>query len=98
MRRFIAIMLMFWVTSVGAQGVFAEERKSLEELLVEKEILTKEEAASLQSKRLSKWVDRMIFSGDFRLRHESFMKDQDKNRSRQRFRLRLGSELKMDDF
>ena len=98
MRHFIAIMLMFGVTSVGAQGVIAQERKSLEELLVEKEILTKEEAASLQSKRLSKWVDRMIFSGDFRLRHESFMKDQDKNRSRQRFRLRLGSELKMDDF
>ena len=75
-----------------------EERKRIEEVLVDKGVLSPEEAASIQGSKLSKWVDRMTFSGDFRLRQESFMKDPDKDRSRQRFRLRFGPEIKVGDF
>ena len=41
------------------------------------------------------WVDTLKVSGDLRLRHESFLKDPDLDRHRQRFRLRLGSEWGM---
>lgn len=100
MYRIMAIFLV----AIGFAGLssvksFAEERKTLEELLVEKGTLTKEEAASIQATRLAKWVDRINFSGDLRLRQESFrMEAPNVDRTRQRFRLRLGSALKIDDF
>lgn len=75
-----------------------EERKTMEELLVEKGVLSPEEAASVQGRKFSKWVDRLTFSGDFRLRHESFAKFPGQDRHRQRFRLRFGSDLKVGDF
>lgn len=105
MYRFIAILLV----AIGLGGLsrvesFAEERKSLEELLVEKGTITQEEAASVQQRKLSKWDDRLTFYGDFRLRQENMMVDTPTvpstniDRSRQRFRLRLTTELKIDDF
>lgn len=42
--------------------------------------------------------DRIILSGDFRVRHESFEKNPGNDRLRQRFRLRLASDLKIGDF
>ncbi|TAJ99932.1 MAG: hypothetical protein EPO39_16205, partial [Candidatus Manganitrophaceae bacterium] len=99
MHRFIAICL----TAIGLVGLssmesFAQEQKTLEELLVEKGTITKEEAVSVQTTRFAKWVDRINFSGDLRLRQENFMMDSPNiDRSRQRFRLRLGSTLKIDD-
>jgi hypothetical protein len=94
----MAILLAAMVGLSSIKG-FAEERKTLEELLVDKGTLTKEEAASVQATKFTKWVDRMNFSGDLRLRQENFMMDAPNvDRSRQRFRLRLGSTLKIDDF
>lgn len=104
MHRFVAVLLVsIGIITVQALSVFAEERKSLEELLVEKGTITQEEAASVQGRKLSKWLDRLTFYGDFRLRHESVMADSDTpsaniDRHRERFRLRLTSELKIDNF
>lgn len=53
------------------------------------------------------WIDSVIWSGDLRLRHEQFWREQPSttgapglgaDRSRQRFRLRFGPEIKMKDF
>jgi hypothetical protein len=79
--------------SVGLAG--AEDRKSLEDLLFDKGVITKDEAATIQKKKFSAWVDRVTFAGDIRLRHESFYRDTTDDRHRQRFRLRLGPELKI---
>jgi len=84
---------LLWSGSALAEG----ERKSLDDLLVEKGVISKDEAASVQGRKFAAWVDRMTFSGDLRVRHESFWKDPNSDRHRERFRLRLGSELKMQD-
>jgi hypothetical protein len=82
-----------------ASPTFAGEgsSKSLDDLLIEKGVISKDEAASVQGRKLAAWVDRMTFSGDLRVRHESLWKDPNSDRHRERFRLRLGSELKMQD-
>ncbi|MCG3116399.1 MAG: putative porin [Candidatus Manganitrophus sp. SA1] len=104
MYRWMAILLVA-IGLVGLSSIesFAEERKTLEELLVDKGTISKEEAASLQTTKLTKGVDRMTFGGDLRLRHESFMNDSEtasrnRDRHRQRFRLRFGGTLKIDEF
>lgn len=86
------------VLAVVAAGspVWAEGRVPLEELLFEKGMLTKDEAASVQKKKFSSAIDRITFSGDARLRHESFYRNTADDRHRQRFRLRLGADLKLD--
>lgn len=104
MRRFIVIgFIALGILSGSHNLLFAEESKTLEELLIEKGTITKEEAASLQTTKLTKGVDRITFGGDLRLRHESFMNDSEtasrnKDRHRQRFRLRFGGTLKIDEF
>lgn len=100
MRRFIVIgFIAFGILSASNNLLFAEEPKTLEELLIEKGTITKEEAASVQETKLAKWVDRLTFAGDLRLRHDSTLRDApDNDRHRQRLRLRLGSTLKIDHF
>jgi hypothetical protein len=99
MRRFIIIaFIAFGILSASNNMLFAEDPKTLEELLIEKGTITKEEAASLQATPFAKWVERITFGGDLRLRHESFQRDDpNTDRHRQRFRLRFGSELKIDE-
>jgi hypothetical protein len=90
--------LMAAVALVCGQAAVAladEERKSLEELLFDKGVITKDEAATVQGKKFAKWVDRVTFGGDIRLRHESFYRNTTDDRHRQRFRLRFGPELKI---
>lgn len=73
--------------------------------LVEKGVLTRQEAADLRgevaefkdasNKQLAKeivpkWAQNISMSGDLRLRHESFWRDTNPDRHRERFRLRLG--------
>jgi hypothetical protein len=74
----------------------AEGRVPLEDLLFEKGIITKDEAAAVQKKKFSSMLDRITFAGDIRLRHESFYMTTTDDRHRQRFRLRLGADLKLE--
>lgn len=83
------------VCGQAATGWAEGERKSLEELLFDKGVITNDEAATVQGRKLAKWVDRITFSGDIRLRHESFYRNTADDRHRQRFRLRLAPELKI---
>lgn len=85
---------------------FAEESKSLKDVLVDKGVLTKEDAATVQETVLAKWINRIIFYGDLRIRDEEFFDDNNANgvnnggvnRNRVRFRLRVGADLKISDF
>lgn len=102
MSRFMAILLVvIGLVGLSSMESFADERKTLEELLVDKGTISKEEAASLQTTKFSKWVDRINFGGDLRLRQESFHREtatSEFDRHRQRFRLRMGGTLKIDNF
>src|SRR3990172_4114336 len=86
-------LLLLWSGSAFAEG----ERKSLDELLVEKGVISKDEAASVQGRKFAAWVDRVMFSGDLRLRDEVFWRDPASDRHRARFRLRLASDLKIQN-
>ncbi len=99
MKRWLVGLVAFLGMGYGlAAPAPAEERKTLEELLFEKGVITKDEAATIQGRKLAPWVDRLTFSGDLRLRHESFYRNTADDRHRERFRLRLASELKVQDF
>ena len=69
----------------------------LSDLLVKKGTITQEEADSLQKRSIASFIDKIVFYGDFRLRLESAWyagDDNDtKNVNRQRFRLRIGSDI-----
>ena len=96
MKRWVFGLLAVLGVGYGlATPALAEERKTLEELLFEKGVITKDEAAEIQGRKLTKWVDRVTFAGDIRLRHESFYRNTADDRHRQRFRLRVGPELKI---
>ncbi len=83
----------------------ANQKQTLKELLIQKGVITKEDAATLQETVLAKWIDRITFYGDLRVRHESFFYDANGNGAfnggvdehRERFRLRIGTDLKMSD-
>jgi hypothetical protein len=83
---------------------FGEEMPTLKDLLVQKGAITKEEAATLQETAWAKWISRIAFSGNVRIRHESIWYsadpgsgDEGDNRHRPRFRLQLGTQLKIND-
>jgi len=107
MKKVVAIMLTAFVfsaiMSTGANRCFAGEVDSLIDKLVDKKILSPEEARQLvdettgenkkQALEIPEWVGKMKFSGDLRLRHDTQWRDEgdDKySRNRERFRLRFG--------
>jgi hypothetical protein len=107
MKKVVAIMLMAFVfsaiVSTSANRCFAGEVDSLIEKLVDKKILSPEEAKQLadetknedkkQALEIPEWVGKMKFSGDLRLRHDTQWRDEgdDKySRNQERFRLRVG--------
>jgi Putative porin len=69
----------------------------LTDLLVKKGTITKEEADTLQKRSIAPYIDSIKFYGDLRIREESFwysgsgLGSKDKNR--QRFRLRIGTDI-----
>ncbi|HET8761486.1 MAG TPA: putative porin [Nitrospiria bacterium] len=97
MKRWIGSLVVAPWALLAATLAGAEERKPLDQLLVEKGVLTKEEAASVQGAKLAAWLDRITFGGDIRLRQEMVYRHNGADdRSRQRFRLRVGADLKID--
>ncbi|MGH7820230.1 MAG: putative porin, partial [Candidatus Binatia bacterium] len=78
--------------------------RDLEDILEEKGILTDVEANEGKAARersapaippLPDWLQKVTFSGDVRVRNESFFRKGDSDRVRQRFRLRLGAKAKL---
>jgi hypothetical protein len=112
--RFISTILLGLLLSVTFANTAAvaddaapptNQKQTLKELLIQKGVITKEDAATLQETVLAKWIDRITFYGDLRVRHESFFYDANGNGTfnggvdehRERFRLRMGTDLKMGD-
>jgi hypothetical protein len=87
------------------------QARDLTEILREKGVLTKEEAAEIEESNaatsatastsgappLPEWVSKLTPFGDVRLRNESFFRKDDPDRVRQRFRLRFGAKVKIND-
>jgi len=96
-KQWLGFLMALGIIGAQATVAVAEDRTSLEELLFDKGVITKDEAALVQGRKLSKWIDRVTFAGDIRLRHESFYRNTTDDRHRQRFRLRIGPELKIGD-
>jgi Putative porin len=71
--------------------------EDLTDLLVQKGTISKEEADSLQKRSISSFVDKITFYGDLRLREEGFWYSGVDgglgNKNRQRFRLRVGTDI-----
>ncbi|MBI3607580.1 MAG: putative porin [Nitrospirae bacterium] len=100
-KWWVGLMMAIGLVGLQLTPALAEgERKTLEELLFDKGVITKDEAATLQGRKLATWVDKLIFSGDFRLRDETFYNNAvgTTDRHRERFRLRLATDLKVQDF
>ncbi len=98
-KRWLGLAAMIGLLCAQLGVASAEDRKTLEELLFDKGVITKDEAATLQGRKLAAWIDKLIFSGDFRLRDETFYNNAvgTTDRHRDRFRLRLAADLKTQD-
>jgi hypothetical protein len=111
-QQVIGLVVGLGLLAVLCAPALAEDKKPLQDLLVEKGVITKEEAATLQETVIAKWIDRIKFSGDLRVRDEEFFDNCDNkangcangglnngtDRNRARFRLRFGAEIKISDF
>jgi hypothetical protein len=70
----------------------------------EKQMKEAQKGVVTHDQKKAKWVDSVTWSGDLRIRHEQFWRYANSvattgaDRSRQRFRLRFGPEIKMGDF
>lgn len=73
---FKALLWASFILLLLRTQAFSEERvKSLKEILVQKGVLSKEEAAALREISFSAGVNRSQWSKGFRLRQESFLED-----------------------
>ena len=82
----------------------AKADKEREEAEREKQAKDASKGVVTHDQKKAKWVDSVTWSGDLRVRHEQFWRYGNQgaavgiDRSRQRFRLRFGPEIKMGDF
>src|SRR2546425_11634470 len=107
MRKWIlGIIAVTGLLLLQHPNLFAEEeKKSLEELLIEKGVITKDDLKDVRQVKLAPWIDSISFFGDLRLRYEYFNYDNGNtapptnvaasnlDRQRERFRLRFGTEI-----
>ncbi len=94
------------------QPAFSEDstKKSLEDLLVEKGVIAKDDLKNVRQVRPAPWIDSISFGGDLRLRYEYFnfrtgnapppagTTQPEEDHGRARFRLRFGTEIALQQF
>ncbi|HUJ79708.1 MAG TPA: putative porin [Nitrospiria bacterium] len=103
--RGITLLVALGLTLSPLTVAWANESTPLKELLVEKGLITKEEASTVQDTVFARWIDRIVFSGDLRLRHSTYFFENNADGTynngvtehRERIRLRIGAEIKMGD-
>ncbi|MBM4257169.1 MAG: hypothetical protein FJ147_14875 [Deltaproteobacteria bacterium] len=64
------------------------------------EAFSRDPVKAIKAERSLDWLNRFTFSGDVRVRMEGFYQDQGRNanaRTRERFRLRFGAQMKIND-
>jgi hypothetical protein len=105
-HRVVGLVVTLGLLAGLQAPAWSEDSVSLKEMLVEKGVLTKEDAGKVQESVFAKWVNRITFYGDLRIRDEEFFNDNNSdgsnnngaNHNRVRFRLRVGTDLKIHDF
>ena len=98
MKRFrLKVLKMMVLAGLLALPVSAVAADDLSDLLLKKGTITKEEADSVQKRSIASFIDKITLYGDFRLREETLWYAGDDNNTkdvnRQRFRLRIGSDI-----
>jgi hypothetical protein len=98
MKRFsLKVLNTVVLAGVLALPISAIAADDLSDLLVKKGTITKEEADSVQKRSIASFIDKITLYGDFRLREETMWYPGDDNNTkdvnRQRFRLRIGSDI-----
>jgi len=104
-HRVVGLVVALGLLAGLQAPAWSEDSVSLKEMLVEKGVLTKEDAGKVQDTVFAKWINRIIFYGDLRIRDEQFFTDNNSdgslnngvNQNRVRFRLRVGTDLKIHD-
>jgi hypothetical protein len=102
MSRLKSLIIVLFAFGVGLVfSLPARAAEDLTDLLVKKGTITKEEADSLQKRGIASFIDKITLYGDLRLREETMWyagndnngskKEADVNR--QRFRLRIGTDI-----
>jgi hypothetical protein len=99
---YLCLVLIFIMIGRSAM---AADKIPLEDLLVEKGVLTEEDAGKIQKTVLTKWVDQLAFFGDTRVRDEELFANNNadgslnggEDQNRVRFRLRLNAKFKISD-
>ena len=100
-----------WGWSVFMAGLIASattaRARDLSEILKDKGVLSEEEANESQGTKklavgvavptLPDWLSRVTPFGDVRIRNETFFRSGDQDRNRDRFRLRLGAKVAVND-
>src|ERR1700752_2236161 len=94
---------------LGALCLFASTAaaRDLEDILKEKKIIDAQEANEVKANKekaaapalpaLPGWLNAVTFSGDVRVRNEAFFRKDTPDRNRDRFRLRFGAKVKVNN-
>jgi len=104
---------LWWLVGVAWLVAGTATARDLEDILKEKKVIdaveaneakaAKERQQSATDKAVSSipalpdWVKMVTFFGDVRVRNELFLRKDDKDRNRDRFRLRFGAKVKAND-
>lgn len=96
-----------WGAAFAVALAVNAEARDLEQILKDKGVIDKGEAIEAQAAKeaasgggapvLPDWVSKVTLSGDVRVRNESFFLKDNPTRIRQRFRLRFGAKVKVND-
>jgi len=112
MRKFVAAILLVGLVIICMRSSFASEIDLLLQKLVEKGVLTpgeaqqvktetkeeiRKEIASAKYELLPEWLQRVKLKGDFRLRYAYTKQKAQKDDSKGQIRVRLGTEVKVND-
>jgi len=101
------VSAVIWGVAVLGTLAGSAAARELEEILEDKGVITNKEAAESRAAReksggavapaLPDWVRKVTLFGDIRVRNESFFREDDPDRVRQRFRLRVGARVAVND-
>ena len=95
------VVMWLVIIFLGVLGGESSAR-DLEEILKQKGVLSEKEVSESRAEpsvapALPDWVKKLTLSGDIRVRNETFFRDGDPDRIRQRFRLRLGAKAAVNE-
>jgi hypothetical protein len=103
-RAVMGLVMVLELLAWPGGPAMAEDAKPQKETGAETAVITNDDWAKVQT--MAKWFDRFTFSGDVRFRHETLFNNYNDNgafnygvdQHRERFRLRVGVDVRLGDF